>query len=548
MIAEKITVRSHVARDLLQSATLFKTDKLVVWEYVANGLQYRDHGVSPVVNVVLDPTHKQIIVDDNGSGMDQEGLRNFFIMHGENNERKAGRGGRGRFGTGKSAAFGIADQLLVSSIRNGRRNTVELARADILAAGNGEIVVRMKESDVQTNEPNGTVVTIGKLNIRRLDQRGVIMFIERHLAHWPDKPLVRVNNHVCEYSEPAVAESRMVRPSEEQSRLLGDVELTIKVAKSPLDAEAQGIAIHANGVWLESTLAGCQGQPMAQYIFGHIDVPALDDDISRIPAFDMSRSMKLNQNNEVVHHLLTFIGVEIDRIRRELVREEKAHRAREETKKLDREAHKIAEIINRDFQDFSDRLARVKANSGTGHDLGKPAGPAGQDDSQDMIPGGESNAVEDIRLGGSNGGGGGRGQGGPGGPTETRRTLRPNEHGKPEGQVTGVPGSFKRPRGGFAVEFKEMGIASARANYVSAQRTIYINLEHPQIVAARGEGNVDDPLFRRLAYEVAFTEYSIALATEMDNNGEFIEPSDALVEVRETLNRMARLAAALYAS
>jgi hypothetical protein len=36
----KLIVKSHVARDLLQSAGLFKTDKLVVWEYVSNGLQY----------------------------------------------------------------------------------------------------------------------------------------------------------------------------------------------------------------------------------------------------------------------------------------------------------------------------------------------------------------------------------------------------------------------------------------------------------------------------------------------------------------------------
>jgi hypothetical protein len=55
-------------------------------------------------------------------------------------------------------------------------------------------------------------------------------------------------------------------------------------------------------------------------------------------------------------------------------------------------------------------------------------------------------------------------------------------------------------------------------------------------------------VFRRLAYEVAFSEYAIALAHEMDQNGEFIEPSEAMVEIRDTLNRMARRAASLYAS
>ena len=43
----KLFVRSHVARDLLQNAALFKTDKLAVWEYVSNSLQYVDPGTNP---------------------------------------------------------------------------------------------------------------------------------------------------------------------------------------------------------------------------------------------------------------------------------------------------------------------------------------------------------------------------------------------------------------------------------------------------------------------------------------------------------------------
>ena len=69
MTADTILVRTHVARDLLQSAALFKTDKLAVWEYVSNGLQYREPGIPSVVNVTLDARKKQIIIDDNGAGM-----------------------------------------------------------------------------------------------------------------------------------------------------------------------------------------------------------------------------------------------------------------------------------------------------------------------------------------------------------------------------------------------------------------------------------------------------------------------------------------------
>ena len=59
---KQIFVRSHVARDLIQSAQVFKTDHLVVWEYVSNGLEYLDEGTNPVVRVVLDNKKKRIVV------------------------------------------------------------------------------------------------------------------------------------------------------------------------------------------------------------------------------------------------------------------------------------------------------------------------------------------------------------------------------------------------------------------------------------------------------------------------------------------------------
>src|SRR5438270_741240 len=127
--SDNIYVTSHVARDLLQSASLFKTDKLVVWEYVSNGLQYIEPGTNPIVKVTLDSRKKRMTIVDNGRGMDLTGLKNFFVMHGENLDRKEGRVGRGRFGTGKSAAFGIADRLRITTVRKGKKSVVELTRS-----------------------------------------------------------------------------------------------------------------------------------------------------------------------------------------------------------------------------------------------------------------------------------------------------------------------------------------------------------------------------------------------------------------------------------
>ena len=544
MATNTISVRSHVARDLLQSAALFKTEKLVVWEYVSNGLQYRDTSVPPVVTVTLDTRGREIVITDNGRGMDREGLQNFFVMHGENLDRIDGRKGRGRFGTGKAAAFGIADVLEVSSIKDGKHNTVSLSRKEIEAAGAGNIRVRNIDQDKHTSEPNGTTVKISDIKLSKLDQAGIVSYIERHMAHWPGKPTVLVNNHLCEYNEPAIANSRTVHPAQDLRKVIGDVELSIKVAKSPLSQELQGVAIYSNGNWLETTLAGAEGQAMAQYIFGHIDVPALDDDSAPIPAFDMSRSMKLNVSNEVAQAVMQFVGYEVDRIRRELVQEEKSRKAQEDAKKLDREARKIADMINGDFREFSDRFARVKAKRGRGRDAGGSFIPAGPEDT-DLLLGGEIPATEttiENEVASSNGKNNESGEDPNPGPV-----LSADENGQPKGKALGGEGSSKRSRGGFSVEFKDMGENMPRASYVSSERTIYINTDHPQIRAAKGSNDSDDPVFRRLAYEVAFSEYAFALGIEMDNNGEFIEPSDAIVEIRETVNRMAKRAARLYA-
>src|SRR6266542_4009152 len=162
---EALSVVTDSARDLLQSADFFSNEKLVAWEYISNGLQYVDPGTSPRVDVVVDTKQKRMVVSDNGRGMTLADLQNFFVMHGENVDRKQGRAGRGRFGTGKSAAFGIADVLRITTVREGKRSIVELTRADIDAAREGDgpverVPVRVLLAEEATSELNGTMIEI----------------------------------------------------------------------------------------------------------------------------------------------------------------------------------------------------------------------------------------------------------------------------------------------------------------------------------------------------------------------------------------------------
>src|SRR5437867_2980552 len=325
---DEIYVKTHVARDLLQSAGLFKTDKLVVWEYVSNGLQYVNPGTNPVVRVTLDSKKKKIVIIDNGRGMDWAGLQNFFVMHGENIDRKEGRPGRGRFGTGKSAAFGIASVLRIVTVRNTKRSIIQLSRADIeKMTSEDPITVKKVEKELATDQPDGTIIEIEGVHLRALDQAGIIHYIERHLARWPKDATVFVNNHECEFNEPPIETELELRPDSEARTELGDVVLSLKVAKAPLDEDLRGVSIYANGVWHETTLTGSEGREMSQYIFGDLDVPALDSYKGPIGPFDMTRSMRLNPNNPIVQAAYSFIGTHIEEIRRELVEAERRRRA-----------------------------------------------------------------------------------------------------------------------------------------------------------------------------------------------------------------------------
>ena len=159
-----IAVTAHVGRDLIQSANIFKSAEVAVWEYIVNSIQYTSPGVPPVVTVDVNNRNKEIIVTDNGRGMNLEGLNNFFKMHGENIDRIAGKGGRGKFGTGKSAAFGIAKKLIVSSTMDGLRNTISLHRTDIDGSDGGEIPVQVIETNVKSEDvTSGTTIKIAEI-------------------------------------------------------------------------------------------------------------------------------------------------------------------------------------------------------------------------------------------------------------------------------------------------------------------------------------------------------------------------------------------------
>lgn len=549
MSERKLHVRSHVGRDLLQSAALFKHEWLVAWEYVSNGLQYLDPGVDPVVRVTVDSREKKITVVDNGRGMLMDDLANYFVMHGENVDRKRGQPGRGMFGTGKSAAFGIAEKLRVTTVRNGKLSSVELSRSEIERAESGDpIPVHTLAKEVPSSKANGTSIEIEGIYLRTIDQGQIVKFLERHISRWP-RATVYVNNRLCEYEAPPIAEEHRIAAASSAFADIAPAELVVRVAKGPLEESQQGISIFSRGVWLETTLAGSERRDMANFIFGEVEVPALADDRSPVPAYDQSRSMTLNRSNPTVQRILAFIGFYVEQVRRKLVEEERRRKRSEEAKRLEKEAGEIAKIINADFDAYRTQLAKAVSRALGGKDS-VPAAALEAGDVMAIVPGGDFPAKDsdsDALTVPS------EPEPNPDPPNpdpEPADPIKALEEGESETATNTGAKLPRKPkptsRGGFTVEFRNLGREENRAKYERDGRVIFINLDHPQLSAAVSSLGIEDITFKRLAYEVAFTEYSIALTSEMAQAGHFIDFFEPLTVTRETLNRVARSAAALY--
>ncbi len=492
-----IEVTSHVARDFLQNAAYFNTMSKVVWEYVANSLDAVKDDSLTIIAVEI--TSHEVSISDNSRGMSEKELGSFFEMHGENNLRKEGKRVRGRFGTGKCAAFGLANSLRIEATQAGLRNIVELHRKDIEKAQSGE---PFSVQDIEINEPadgdDGTIVVIREFNIKRLDVDKVISYVERHLSRYRTRAHVTVSGHVCKFKEPpSVAQFERLPPTE-VAKHIGDVSLNVKVSPVPLDDDTRGIDILSHGIWHETTLAGIERKENANQIFGQIDVPILEDGEWPIPAFDNTRNNTLNRQNPVVVVLLGWLSKELEEVRSELVRQTREKRQSEMEAKLVKEADRISNILNQDFaqQELELEMVQRVKRSRSGDVQGntprkKPAAPGGNKSKPRKDPSGEDK---------------------------------------------------KRRKAVFSIEFERVTAEQNRSRYTGDTKTIFINLDHPQIASAfeTGGNSTDSREFREVCYEVAAVEYAIALPYEKLEKDELYPAEDALFDVKETIDRVTK--------
>lgn len=542
----EIYATSDVARDITQNSQYFTNPAKAIAEYAWNSLDNPRPGqirVTCQIIVAGSARSGYVEIKDNASGMSKDELRNFFKMHAENVARKKGRKVRGMYGTGKCAAFGIADCLTVDTVKNGRRNVVRLTRKD-LVPGLHQIPVRTLVDEQLTKAEDGTIVRIDKLKVQRIRRESIRRFLEKAIGRALKTHDVYWGTELLSYSEPLSGREWKFKVPMSLRSLLGDCDLVIKAASAPLEEEQRGISIIANDVVHEITLLSSQWNPTAWRLFGEVDAPLLDSE-DPIPAYDNTRSLRLNEDNVRVQRLHTWIDSTIKTVVKELEEEENVRIDKEKEKTLQKESAKIEEILNKDFADIIKQLESTPQLGGSGFGTIAPDGRLGPSIGSGDLPvkikskDGEPYQKTDegeyfvVERGGNSTGNG------PSDPSQVKQARDSAEPGLPKARNHAGGAGRKLPRGGFRVTFKSRGSDARRARYDPPPiQQIEINVDYPELAAA---GDIRSSLFLSLSYEIAISEYASAVVQMMAEYG-YVDVEDsadsALAEWRRIVNRL----------
>ncbi len=514
--ADPLQLVTHVGRDVLANAAHFATVPKAVYEYVSNSIDAAPpgHPCTVRVSIVTVGPRRRIEIADDAAGMSREQLRSFFTMHGENSWRRAGRKVRGRFGTGKIAAFGRADRLRVDTVQAGLRNVAELKRGDLEAAQAGRPVhVHEVVIEEPTNASDGTLVVVEDLQRgTRVDRAEIVRYLQRQLGRHLVRHRVIVEGERVEYAPPEATEEHRFPSPQDVTALAGPVELIVRVAARPLAEEENGIAVLSDGYMNAMTLAGIEGKPEAQYLFGEIDVPALDDDSAPIPAFMSTRDLTLNPWNPIVAELVPWMRASLDTVRRELVRRASERRRAAEQQELERLGTELSSLLADIYR--GERIRVVAAAPSAPPELPVAVGPEALSESRPRKPRSDKGVAR--------------------GP---RPPLAVPAEVVPEPVIVTMPSlAGDRTPTTFRVAFRHSGETSPRAFYVAEERGIVVNLDHPEAVASLANGGPTSPFFAHYCMRTTLEEFTLVMVSELG----YPDAPEIAREIRERSDRYSR--------
>jgi hypothetical protein len=244
-----------------------------------------------------------IKVKDNGNGMSFADCDSKYLVVGrdrrkEEGDRVEGNPNRrpiGRKGIGKLAGFGIADVIVIRSVKDGKRSQFEMNYEDIERLNLGEPYnPRVIEADVKTNEPSGTTVTLKAIKLQRVLNEDEFRYsMAKRFALLSGGFSIVVNGRPLQRDEISLQfrfpEVSAERPSQRFNQDgvpgCGTVKWWIGFTELPITRdEDRGIVVMVRDTIAQQTpfffglTGGFEGQLGLQYITGEVYADSLDRD------------------------------------------------------------------------------------------------------------------------------------------------------------------------------------------------------------------------------------------------------------------------------
>jgi hypothetical protein len=318
-------------------------------ELVVNGYD------ADATQVAVEIAAKEIVIKDNGSGMDESDIRNSYMMLGADQKRRIKRTPRfdrlpiGNKGIGKLAGLGIARRISVQTIKDRRCFSYEIDRDELEKVKTlEESRHNLKVEDVHRGS-SGTTIILSKIMPHvRIDLLQLRGYLAREIPQ--DRSFqILVNGDKCLRKD--IPAKRKIRV-DKNDKTCGSIKGEIILAKKTLTNIQPGVLTTVRGrVVGEPSLfdlnSGTHKYHHAFLLTGQVEVPSFDpeDGLDEIPVITTDRE-GFNRNHpkyRAYHKLMTDLLKEICR---EEEREYEAKRQKEIEAKVQDAVKRVADDFN----------------------------------------------------------------------------------------------------------------------------------------------------------------------------------------------------------
>lgn len=557
-----------ISRAILDSANAFGNLGKVGEEYLTNSLDAFETIIhdNPALNLnrldckvrmVINVPKKEIIFEDRHSlmGMSKNMVfDSFFRLHAENLARRRFVNVRGKYGTGKVAAFGInASYFLVDTVYRGLRTTVNATKKAFYSAGKPKLdVIRVGEE--ANEQENGTTITISLANSKYTSGRNIgnaVKHLQKIFGRFLDRYFIELvtimSNYDTKemrltYNAPNAVYEKSYPVTEKYRALLRETTLIIKRAAEPIEDEDQkGILITSNFYPKEQTYFALDHKPYADRYFGEWEIASLDEYEGENPPILSTRELRLNRNNEAVQAIYEFGGDILEKELREFAENEKARKRDETTKKLDKIAKELTDLLNDDFSDYEEAKRTGRGDKGKVNRKGEFADYddsklVSESDDIEVKRGNEESFVkaQNAELVGKIGTYEGDGDGKR--PKTNKSRLKRDDNVDKNGVLKSV--EKRKYGGGFTVRFEQLNHNDfiARADKNTKAITVNLDADPMKVHLKNCKDNIYDSVFRMFAYSAAIDEYArYCIHTQADNSEFFGTAPEAAQEAADAI-------------